>query len=167
MDQCEAEDKPSFHRDVLQGMADRLHLHSFVWDGYAAQLHSIKEYYDRSLELLKPTIRAEIFNAMQPISAKEDDESPTYLAPQSVVRNSLIADGCMVEGLVENSVIFPEVTIESGAEVRNCVLFKGVKVRQGTILRDIIADKNVEICRGRTLMGHENYPLAISKDSVV
>ena len=167
VDECAAQDKYSFRRDVLAGMSGRLRLQSYVWDGYAAQLRSVKEYYDRSMELLRPSIRAELFCAARPILAKEDDEASSYLAPESRVKNSLVADGCTVEGTVENCVLFPGVTVERGAELCDCILFKGVHIHDGVTLRHVIADKGVEVLPDRTLMGHENYPIVLSKGSIV
>ena len=167
VDECAAQEKYSFRRDVLAGMLRRLKLQSYLWNGYAAQLRSVGEYYERSMQLLQSPIRAELFCKERPILAKEDDEASSYFAPESTVRSALVADGCTIEGSVENSILFPDVIVERGAEVRNCILFKGVRVRAGVTLGHVIADKNVEILPGRTLMGHESYPLVISKDCTV
>ena len=167
VDECSAQDKYSFRRDVLAGMTGRLKLQSYVWDGYAAQLRSVQEYYDRSMELLQGSIRAELFAAARPILAKEDDEASSYFAPGSRVKNSLVADGCTIEGSVENCILFPGVTVEKGAELRDSILFKGTRVRDGVTLRYVITDKYVEVLPGRTLMGHESYPIVISKGSIV
>ena len=167
VDECSAQDKYSFRRDVLAGMTGRLKLQSYVWDGYAAQLRSVQEYYDRSMELLQGSIRAELFAAARPILAKEDDEASSYFAPGSCVKNSLVADGCTIEGSVENCILFPGVTVEKGAELRDSILFKGTRVRDGVTLHYVITDKYVEVLPGRTLMGHESYPIVISKGSIV
>ena len=167
VDECSAQDKYSFRRDVLAGMTGRLKLQSYVWDGYAAQLRSVQEYYDRSMELLQGSIRAELFAAARPILAKEDDEASSYFAPGSRVKNSLVADGCTIEGSVENCILFPGVTVEKGTELRDSILFKGTRVRDGVTLRYVITDKYVEVLPGRTLMGHESYPIVISKGSIV
>ena len=167
VDECSAQDKYSFRRDVLAGMTGRLKLQSYVWDGYAAQLRSVQEYYDRSMELLQGSIRAELFAAARPILAKEDDEASSYFAPGSRVKNSLVADGCTIEGSVENCILFPGVTVEKGAELRDSILFKGTRVRDGVTLRYVITDKYVEVLPGRTLVGHESYPIVISKGSIV
>ena len=167
VEQCIAQEKYSFRRDVLAGMTGRLKLQSYVWDGYAAQLRSVQEYYDRSMELLQGSIRAELFAAARPILAKEDDEASSYFAPGSRVKNSLVADGCTIEGSVENCILFPGVTVEKGAELRDSILFKGTRVRDGVTLRYVITDKYVEVLPGRTLMGHESYPIVISKGSIV
>lgn len=83
------------------------------------------------------------------------------------MKNSLVADGCTIEGSVENCILFPGVTVEKGAELRDSILFKGTRVRDGVTLRYVITDKYVEVLPGRTLMGHESYPIVISKGSIV
>ena len=167
VDECAAQEKYSFRRDVLCGMADQLDLRGFVWDGFAAQLRTVREYFERSMQLLDPSIRAELFCPARPILAKEDDEAASYLAPEARCVDSLIADGCQIEGTVEHSILFPGVRVGRGSVVRNCILFKNSVVEDGVTLGCVIADKNVRIRRGGTLIGHESYPLAISKGSVV
>ena len=167
VDECEAEEKVSFRSDVLNGMGDKLDIRGYVWTGLAAQIRTLKEYYDRSMDMLDPKVYREVANAARPIRAKEDDETPTYIAPDSKVTNSLVADGCNIEGTVENSIIFPGVTVARGAAVKNSVIFKNTTVEENASISYVIADKNVTIRRGGKLNGHENYPMAISKNSVI
>ena len=167
VDECAAEDKYSFRTDVLHGMGDKLNIRGYVFNGLAAQIRTVKEYYDRSMDMLEPRVYRELSTAKRPIRAKEDDETPTYMAPESSCTNSLVADGCNIEGTVENSILFPGVTVAKGAVVRNSVLFKNTTVGENASLSYVIADKNVEIRRGGTLVGHENYPLMISKNAIL
>ena len=167
VDECTGKDQFSWRRDVLQARKDELYLHAYVWDGFAAQIRSVREYYDRSMQLLDPAIREELFTLRHPIRAKGTDKSSTYIGAEGRCVNSLIADGCRIEGTVENSILFPGVTVEAGAVVRGCVLFKEAAVRRGAELAYIIADKNVEVLSGRTLMGHAAYPIVLAKDSIV
>ena len=167
VDECMSHDQTSFRGAVLQAKASSLHIHSYVWDGYAAQIRSLKEYYTRSLEPLDPAIRREVFPAARPIHTKERNDASTYLDPTGACCNSLVADGCTIEGTVENSILFRGVSVERGAEVKNCILMQDVTVSRDAVLHHVIADKNVEIADARTLMGHENYPMVIAKDSKV
>ena len=105
--------------------------------------------------------------AERPIRAKATDKSSAYIGPDGYCENSLIADGCNIEGVVENSILFPGVVVEAGAVVRNCVLFKETAVRRGAAVSHLIADKNVEILPDRTLMGHSSYPIVLAKGSQV
>ena len=167
VDECASHDQYSLRWDVLQARKDTLHLHSYVWDGFAAQIRSVQEYYDRSMQLLDPVIRAELFCPERPIRAKGTDKCSSYIGPDGRCINSLVADGCNIEGIVENSILFPGVVVEAGAVVRNCVLFKEAAVRRNASVSYLIADKNVEVLADRTLMGHSSYPIVLSKGSVI
>ena len=167
VDECATRDQYSLRRDVLQARKDSLKLQGYIWGGFAAQIRSVQEYYDRSMQLLDPAIRAELFCAERPIRAKATDKSSAYIGPDGYCENSLIADGCNIEGVVENSILFPGVVVEAGAVVRNCVLFKETAVRRGAAVSHLIADKNVEILPDRTLMGHSSYPIVLAKGSQV
>ena len=166
VDECAAKDQFSWRKE-LQTRKDSLYLHSYVWGGFAAQIRSVQEYYDRSMQLLNPAIRAELFCPERPIRAKGADKSSTYLGPEGKCVNSLVAEGCRIEGTVENSILFPGVVVEAGAVVRNCVLFKETVVRRDAQLSYIIADKDVEVLSNRTLMGHATYPIVLAKGSKV
>lgn len=167
VDECASHDRYSWRRDVLQAKRNELHLQSYVWSGFAAQIRSVKEYYDRSVQLLSPEIRADLFCPQRPIRAKGADKSSAYIGEAGCCVNSLVSDGCSIEGTVENSILFPGVSVEAGARVRNCVLFKETVVRRNADLAYIIADKNVEILPDRTLMGHSSYPIVLSKGSKI
>ena len=167
VDECFAKDQFSWRRDVLRAKKDELKLNSYIWAGYAAQVRSVQEYYDRSMQLLDPKIRADLFTPARPIMAKGADKSSTYVGSEGRCVNSMVAEGCRIEGVVENSILFPGVVVEKGAVVRNCVLFKESVVRKDAQLSYIIADKNVEVLAGRTLVGHATYPIVLAKGSVV
>ncbi len=167
VDECAARDQYSWRRDVLQARKDSLYLGSYIWSGFAAQMRSIKEYYDRSMQLLDPAIRAELFTPARPIRAKATDKPSTYVGQEGVCVNSVVSDGCRIEGVVQNSILFAGVTVEAGAVVRDCVLFKGTTVRKGAKLSYLICDKDVEVQEDRTLMGHATYPIVVAKGTVV
>ena len=152
VEQCIVQEKYSFRRDVLCAMGAKLDL---------------REYYERSMELLDPAIRAELFCPERPILAKEDDEAASYIAPETHCVDSLIGDGCLIEGEVEGSILFPGVKVGKGSSVKNCILFKNMTVEDSVTLKCVIADKNVRLRSGGTLIGHESYPLVVSKNSVV
>ena len=167
VDDCAAKDQFSWRRDVLLARKEQLWLRSYIWGGFAAQIRSVQEYYDRSMQLLDPVIRADLFTPERPVRAKGADKSSTYVGTDGRCTDSLVAEGCHIEGTVENSVLFPGVVVEAGAVVRNCVLFKETAVRKGASLAYVIADKDVEVLQDRTLMGHATYPIVLAKGSVV
>lgn len=167
VDDCIAKDHHSWRGDVLQARKGELKIQTYIWKGYAAQIRSVQEYYDRSMQLLDPAIRTDLFCPQRPIRAKNAALSSTYIGSGGKCVNSLVGDGCSIEGVVENSILFSDVTVEAGAVIRNCVIFKDSIIRKDAQLSYIIADKNVEILPGRTLMGHATYPIVLAKGSRV
>lgn len=165
VEDCMAHDRYSFRHNVLQDKGKELRFNGYVWDGFAARINSVQGYYQRSMELLRPEIRMELFTPQRPILAKENDSPSSYMDGSCV--NSLVADGCDIQGTVKNCVLFRGVRIEPGADVEGCILFKGTVVRRNAVLRGVITDKYVTVQEGRTLMGHENYPLVIARDVTV
>ncbi len=152
---------------MLQAKQDLLHLQSYTFSGFAAQIRSVQEYYDRSMQLLDKEIREDLFTSDRPIRAKGADKASTYIGPDGVCLNSLVAEGCRIEGTVVNSILFPGVTVEKGAKVEDCILFRGTTVREAARLSHVITDKHVELLPGRTMVGHTAYPIVIAKGSVI
>ena len=167
VDECMSHDQVSFRGAVLQAKADSLKIQSYVWDGYAAQIRSLNEYYRRSLELLDPSIRRELFPAARPVHTKERNDASTYVDPAGTCCNCLVSDGCTIEGTVENSIIFHGVSVAKGAEVKDCILMQDTTISRDAVLHHVITDKHVSVGEGQTLMGHGEYPLAIAKGTKI
>lgn len=167
VDECAAHSRYSFARNVLQDMVDTLHLHGYVWDGYAAPIHTVQGYYQRSMELLCPQVREALFCPRRPVYGREYSMPATYIDPVGACTDSLIADGCDIQGSVRHCVVFRGVRVERGADVENCILLNGTVVKKGTVLRHVITDKHVTVGEGRTLMGGADYPLVIGRDTQV
>ena len=165
--ECKRTGHYSFRTAVLQGMSDKLKLNAYLWDGYAAQIHTLAEYYSRSMELLDSDIRANIFPRERPVFTKELNVSSTYLDPDGACVNSLVADGCTIEGTVENSILFRGVSVAKGAVVKNCILMQNVSVGENAELDAVIADKNVKITDGCTLVASSKYPMALAKNAEI
>ena len=167
VEDCMAHNQYSFRRCVLQERGGELHINGWVWDGYAARINTIETYYQRSMEMLRPELRAELFDPSRPIFGKENDAPSSYIDPTGECVNSLIADGCDIRGTVRNCVLFRGVQVEPGADVEGCILLKGTVVKKGAIVRNVITDKYVTIRENSTLMGGENYPLVIARGTEV
>ena len=166
LENCRAYGETDFYEGVLCN-AQGLSIRPYYFDGFVARIHSMRDYYRCSMALLNASVRRDLFCASRPICAREEDEGASYFSPDSHCRRSLVADGCHIEGQVEDSILFPGVTVGVGAEVRNCILMKNTHVGDGVILSYIVSDKNVTFEEGRTLIGHENYPIAVEKGSTV
>ncbi len=167
VDHCAAHNIASFGEGVLQAMVHSLKIVPYLFEGYASRLQSVAGYFTRSMELLRPSVRADLFRTDRPIKTKDQSNPSTYYGTNGRSVNSLVADGCVIEGEVINSILFRGVRVEAGAKVENCVLMQGTTVQQGAVLKYTITDRNVRVNSGRMLMGHETYPLAIAKNEIV
>ena len=167
VDYCAAHDVYNFSRGVLQPRLKSLKIVPYVHKGYVARFQSVGDYFQRSQDLLDPAVRADLFNPARPIRTKDQSNPSTYYGPESVSKSSLVADGCYIEGEVENSILSRGVIVEKGAKVSNSVLMQGTVVKAGASLSYVITDKDVTVNEGRMLMGHLTYPLAIAKGSAV
>ena len=165
--ECISRNGYSLRRNILQEMGNRLKLYGYVYDGYAAHISTLQNYYDRSMELLDTGVRGRLFCPERPVYGKENDSPSSYIDPEGGCVNSLVADGCDIQGSVKNCVLFRNVRIEKGASVENCILFKDTVVKRGAVLRGVITDKYVTISEKVTLMGHERYPIVIAKGATV
>jgi glucose-1-phosphate adenylyltransferase len=83
------------------------------------------------------------------------------------VNNSLIADGCVIEGTVENSILFRGVHVGKGTVIKNCIIMQDADIGKNVNLNCVIADKNVVIKDGRNLSGHETHPFSIAKGTTI
>lgn len=164
VDEATAQGFTSFFNDIIRPNADRLHMHAVYTDNWFAQMHSMEQYFRYSMQLLDSNVRADLFKRENlPIQTKVRNSSPTRYLPGAKVSGSLIADGCVIEGTVENSIIFRGVHVGKGAVVRNSILMQGTYIGDHASLGCVVTDKNVLIRDGRTLSGHETMPFYIAK----
>ncbi|MBR5747088.1 MAG: glucose-1-phosphate adenylyltransferase subunit GlgD [Clostridia bacterium] len=137
----------------------------FRYDSYFARITDLTEYFRCSMDLLDPDIRRSIFGVRnRPVLTKVRNSAPSTYVNGSVVRNSLIADGCVIEGTVENSIIFRGVKIGKNTHVKNCILMQDTITGSNVYLNCVVTDKNAVIRDGRVLSGHETLPFFIGKN---
>ncbi len=162
-----ARDRYSFHQDILRAQAARHNVYCYGFDGYFGSISSMESYYKISMDLLDPGVRREIFNPSRPVYTPVRDEVPCRYGVRASVKNSLLADGCVVEGTVEDSILFRGVRVLEGAVVRGCVVMQGAVVGRGASVSYGILDKDVYVQEGRTMAGYATYPLYIPKGTRV
>ncbi|MEF9932678.1 MAG: glucose-1-phosphate adenylyltransferase subunit GlgD [Cetobacterium sp.] len=132
--------------------------------GYAKYINSLECYFEFNMDLLTPKIRKELFSGERKIYTKIKDTPPTHYGSESKVNNSLIANGCLIEGEVKDSVIGRRVEIDKGAVVENCIILQGCKIGKDVKLKNVIIDKGNELPEKTQLCGLRKYPLVIEKN---
>lgn len=154
----------SFYKDVLLRNVAGFRIYATHYDGVFARVNSLESYFRCSMRLLDHDVRTGLFyRRNQAIYTKIRNSSPTRYAPGAVVRHSMIADGCVIEGTVENSILFRGVKVGKGTRVTNSILMQDTFTGENVRLNCVIADKDVLIKDGRELCGYESMPFYIGK----
>lgn len=159
----------SLTRDIISKNLNLMNYRVYRYDGYFACISSFADYYSHSMELLKNReARDMLFNVKnRPVYTKVRNSTPSYYSPTSSIKNSMVADGCYIEGTVENSIIFRGVKIGRNTTVKNSIIMQDTIISDGAFLNYVIADKNAVIRDGRMLSGAEVQPFYISKGKMI
>ncbi len=166
MTDCAALNHYHFHRDALASYIENGgRINVYFHEGYARRIMSTEAYFKTGMDMLSPEARAELFPSDRPVRSKSAVDVSTYYGEDARVRSSLVADGCIIEGELNNCIVFSDVRIERGARLSNCIIMRGSHIGENVILSNVIADKNVSLSASRTLMGSEKLPIVIPKGS--
>lgn len=158
----------SYTHDIISRNIGKFNFKVFRYDGFYANINSMAEYYAINMSLLDPANREALFKVKErPIYTKVRNSAPTKYVGDCKVKNSLIADGCVIEGTVENSILFRGVCVAKNAVVKNAILFQDTQILPGAFVNCIIADKNVVIRNDVMLSGHPSMPLYIEKSKMI
>ena len=122
----------------------------------------MRSYFEENMKLLDEANLDGLF-AENPIYTKIRDDNPTRYIEGAKVKNIMAADGCVIEGEVENSILFRGVKVAKGAKVKNCVLMQDTVVEAGANVEYVISDKNVTITEGKELKGSDTFPVFVAK----
>lgn len=169
VDNAVAHGQHTFSRNILQinVQENTLKIMGYAYQGYVRRINNTQAYFNFNMDLLQEHIRQELFFGGGPVYTKIKDEVPAKYTKDAKASNSLLADGCIIEGTVENSVLFRGVRIGKGAVVRNSIIMQDAEVQEGAELEYAILDKQTLIKRGRRLIGPPSYPIVLEKNRVI
>ena len=157
-----------FYQQLLVSRLGSARINCYHYEGVYLHITSLASYFESSMQLLNPEVRKGLFNvADRAIYTKLRNSAPTVYAEGSKVINSYVADGCVIEGTVENSIIFRGVHVGKGTFVKNSILLQDTFTGTNVSLNCVITDKNVVIRNNRVLSGHDSMPFFISKGAMV
>lgn len=164
-----AHNKHYLSRDILLPNVDRLKINGYEYTGYCRHVNNVKAFFNANLDILNKDIREELFglNNDMPIYTKVKDTVPTKYATKAEVSNALVADGCLIEGTVRNSILFRGVHVGKGATVENCILMQDSEVMDNCLAENVIFDKEVILRNGKKLVGQKTYPMVIEKKTII
>ena len=164
VDQAISHGAKALCQDVLRAyiLSGALKIMGYEMKGYCRRIETIKSYFNFNLDLLNYDVRKELFSS-KPIYTKTRDEVPAVYRAGAQVRNSLVADGCIIEGEVENCILFRGVHVGRGAKLKNCVIMQDSYVEEFVELENVILDKAVTVRSHGRMIGERQYPIVIGK----
>ena len=155
-----------FMSEVIGGNLKSLKIVGYEHTGFYAGITSLQAYFNSNMSILKAENRNELFGDRN-VFTKIRDSAPTKYGNSAIIKNSMIADGCEIEGEVENSIIFRNGKVARGAVVKNSIVMQGTVIGERSLLNCIIADKKVVIRDKKILSGSENHPFYIGKGIMI
>ena len=158
-----------FRRDVLLRMVQegKARVNAWEYTGTCWRLDSVQSFFRFNMDILDTENRRRLFAEDLPVYTKVRDEMPARYGENARVVNSLVADGCVIEGTVENSILARGVRVAPGAHVRNCIIMQDGQVHAGAEIVNCILDKQAVIKRNAQLIGPAAYPIVIAKNVVI
>ena len=157
----------SFEKDIIQKNVSTLNIYGYKIEEWNCTIDSMNTYFAANMALLEKDSRKALFKSDSPVYTKVRDDMPVVYGISSNCKNSLIADGCQIEGTVKNSIIFRGARVAKGAVVENSILMQDAFVEEDAKLNCVIMDKNTVITPKKVLSGDKSYPLFVGKEIVI
>lgn len=166
IDDAVTHNQKSFSKDILVKNVKSLNIYGYNFKGYYGGIDNLQMYYAHNMDLLNKDIRNELFGERD-IFTKVRDSAPSKYGENAVIKNSLISDGCVVEGTVENSILFRGVKVGKGSVIKNSIIMQDAFIAENVSLNCVITDKNVIIKDRRVLSGCDVQPFFIPKGTML
>lgn len=167
IEEAYAKGSHDFIRDILLTKLNSLNIYGYEYKGYVGRVDSIKSYYEANMRMLEPEIRRELFESDKLIFTKVKDQVPTKYGDQASVSDSLIADGCIINGTVENSIIFRGVRIEKDSVIKNSIVMQNSVVEENCDIENVVIDKECTLRQSKRLVGQPSYPVILPKRTLL
>ena len=153
--------------DYITKNFHRLNVYGYDIKNYTRTLNSVQEFYDFNRDLLDPNKMNELFLSGTDILTRVQDSVPTTYGEGAIVKNSILGDGCEINGIVENSILFRDVVIEEGAVIKNSIIMPKSVIKKSAYLDYVILDKSATVSERVELKGAENCQVIVEKNKVV
>jgi len=156
-----------FVRDIIMRYRRHLAIYGCLYNGYWASINNIQSYYNINMDFLREDVRNALFAREPYIETKSKDEPPAKYNSNSVVKNSLVGSGTIIDGTVEGSVLFRRVNIHPSATIRHSIIMEGCTIGPGCVVEHAILDKDVAMSAGSNVRGEKNNPMIIKKNTIL
>ena len=159
------EGRNDFVKDILIRYKNLKRIYGYKIDSYWSNISTVESYYKTNMDFLKPEIRNYFFKQEPGIKTKIDDLPPAKYNPGAVVKNSLISSGCIVNGVVENSVLFKDVFVGNNCVIKNSVILNDVYLGDNTHIENCIVESRDTIRANSYYSGEEEVKIVVEKNA--
>ena len=167
IDEAYSRGSHDFIRDILLEKLETAKIYGYEYKGFVGKIDSVDSYYENSMKMLDDGIRKELFHSENRIYTKVKDQVPTQYGEGAEVDDALIADGCVIEGHVENSIVSRGVHIAKGAVVKNSIVMQNSVIEENCEIENVIIDKECTLRSGKKLIGHPEHPVILPKRTLL
>ncbi|MGL4873533.1 MAG: glucose-1-phosphate adenylyltransferase subunit GlgD [Clostridium sp.] len=150
-------------KHFIHSKLDRLRVTGYKFEGYLNCINTLEEYYRTNMNLLSPEVCKEIFSSEDLIYTKSKDCAPTQYTEKSNVKNSIIANGCYIEGNIRECIIGRGVHVAEGVELTGCIIMQNAAIGKDSKLKNIIVEKSMMIGEQEEYIGTAEFPTIIQK----
>ena len=165
IERCAAEDRYDFVKDILIRYKNLKRIYAYKMDSYWSNIASVDSYYETNMDFLKPEVRNYFFKEYPDVYSKVDDLAPAKYNPGASVKNSLVSSGCIIIGVVENSVLFKKVYVGNNCVIKNSVILNEVYIGDNTVIENCIVESRDTIRANTTHIGTpDNIKIVVEKN---
>ncbi|MFT3985049.1 MAG: glucose-1-phosphate adenylyltransferase subunit GlgD [Lachnospiraceae bacterium] len=164
IEKCAEEDRFDFVRDVLIRYKNIKKIYAYKTKDYWSNIASVEDYYRTNMDFLKPSVRDYFFRQYPDIYSKVDDLPPAKYNVGSNVRNSLISSGSIINGTVEDSVIFKKVFVGNNCVIKNSIILNDVYIGDNTHIENCIVESRDTIRANSYFKGEGEIKIVVEKN---
>lgn len=167
IDQNEGEGRYSLVNDIIVRYRRKLYMYAYLFEDYWKRIGSIKEFYEINMDFLSEDIRNQFFNTYPHISTKAKDEPPAKFNSYAHVSNCIVSAGDIINGSIENSVLFRRVFVGEDSYIKDSIIMEGATIGKGCVIENAILDKEVFVSDGQHVIGTKDKIRVLEKRSIV
>ena len=164
IEKCAEEDRYDFVRDILIRYKDLKRIYGYKIKDYWRNIASVDDYYSTNMDFLKANVRNYFFKQYPDVYSKVDDLPPAKYNPGSQVRNSLVSSGCIINGVVENSVIFKKSYIGNNCVIKNSIILNDVYIGDNTHIENCIVESRDTIRANSYFVGEGEVKIVVERN---
>ncbi|WP_010651953.1 glucose-1-phosphate adenylyltransferase subunit GlgD [Oceanobacillus massiliensis] len=167
VDECIAYNKDNFFVCGIKDKLANLKIQKYDHEGYSAFVNTIESFYRQNMNLLLEENYRDLFFNKNLVRTKISNNPPVKYCKNADVKHSLLANGCVIDGAVEGSLLFRGVTVKQGATVKNSIIMQRCTIEEGVYLENVILDKDVYVSKGQKIIGSNEKPYVVAKSQVI